>query len=79
MKSKSKIIKLLALIELLTAVVFMVLAVVMYISGNVISAEQEGISVTFIFLVLAMFSLISSPILFFIAKRMEENENQTPP
>jgi hypothetical protein len=73
MKSKSKIIKLLALIELLTAVVFMVLAVIMYISGNPISAEQEGISVTFIFLVLAMFSLISSPILFFIAKRMEEN------
>jgi hypothetical protein len=77
MKSKSKIIKLLALIELLTAVVFMVLAVIMYISGNPITAEKEGISVTFIFLVLAMFSLISSPILYFIAKRMEEGTNNS--
>lgn len=77
MQSKTKIIKILALIELFTGVIFMVLAVLMYASGNKISAEEEGLSITFVFLILGLVSFISSPILYFIARRMEEGTNQT--
>lgn len=72
MQSKSKIIKILALIELLTGTIFMLLAVIMYASGNRISAEEEGLSITFVFIILGLISFISSPILYFIARRMEE-------
>jgi len=72
MQSKTKIIKILALIELFTGLIFMVLAVLMYASGNRISAEEEGLSITFVFLILGLISFISSPILYFIARRMEE-------
>jgi hypothetical protein len=72
MQSKSKIIKILALIELLTGTIFMLLAVIMFVSGNKITAEEQGISITFVFLILGLISFISSPILYFIARRIEE-------
>jgi len=72
MQNKSKIIKVLALVELLTGTMFMVLAVIMYASGNKITAEEEGLSITFVFMILGMVSFISSPILYFVARRMEE-------
>ena len=72
MQSKPKIIKMLALIELITGTIFMLLAVLMYASGSRITAEEQGISMTFVFMILGLISFISSPILYFIARRMEE-------
>jgi uncharacterized membrane protein len=72
MQSKPKIIKMLALIELLTGTIFMLLAVLMYSMGSRITAEEQGISMTFVFMILGLISFISSPILYFIARRMEE-------
>jgi prepilin signal peptidase PulO-like enzyme (type II secretory pathway) len=77
MQSKPKIIKLLALIELLTGTIFMLLAVMMYSWGDRITAEESGISMTFVFMILGLISFISSPILYFIARRMEEGTNNT--
>ncbi len=74
MQKRSKALKLAALMELLVALIFILLAVLMYISGDVITPEKSGLPLTFVFLVIAMVSLIGSPILYFIAKRMEEKE-----
>ena len=70
-----KIIRLVATIELLTGVVFIFLAVILYISGQKIMDSSGEMSITFIFMLVGLISLISSPILFFIAKRTEEKNN----
>lgn len=72
---RSKALKLVALIEFLTAVVFVFLAVIMYISGQGITPTKDDLPVTFIFLIIAIISFISAPVVYFIARRMEENNH----
>jgi NADH:ubiquinone oxidoreductase subunit 6 (subunit J) len=73
---RSKALKIVALIEFVTAVVFLFLAVIMYISGQGVYPTKDDMPVTFIFLMIAMISFISSPILYMIARRMEESQNR---
>jgi divalent metal cation (Fe/Co/Zn/Cd) transporter len=75
MQNSAKILKLVATIELLTGVIFIFLAVFLYISGNKVFDTSGEVSATFIFMLVGLISLISSPILFFIAKRAEEKSN----
>ena len=70
---RSKALKIVALIEFLTAVVFVFLSVIMYISGEGVTPTKDELPVTFIFLIIAMISFISAPIVYFIARRIEES------
>ncbi len=74
-QASPKTLRLVATIELLTGVVFIFLAVILYISGQKIVDSSGEMSITFIFMLVGLISLISSPILFFIAKRAEEKNN----
>lgn len=75
MNSSPKVLKLVATIELFTGVIFIFLAVIMYLTGEKIGNPSDEVSVTFIFMVIGLISLLSSPILFFVAKRAEERSN----
>jgi Zn-dependent protease with chaperone function len=75
MQKRSKTLKVIALMELLIGIIFILLAFLMFKSGDSISAEKSGLPLTFVFLVMGMVSFIGSPVLYFISKRMEEKEN----
>jgi hypothetical protein len=72
---RSKALKIVALIEFLTAVTFLFLAVLMYLLGQGVFPTKDDMPVTFIFLMISLISFISSPIVYSVAKRMEESGN----
>jgi len=72
---RSKALKIVALIEFLTAVTFLFLAVLMYLLGQGVFPTEDDMPVTFIFLMVSLISFTSSPIVYYIARRMEENNN----
>lgn len=69
---RSKALKIVALIEFLTSVTFLFLAVLMYLLGQGVFPTEDDMPVTFIFLMISLISFVSSPIVYTIAKRMEE-------
>ena len=75
MQKRSKALKIVALMELMIGIIFVLLAFLMYKSGDAISSDKSGLPLTFVFLVMGMVSFIGSPVLYFISKRMEEKEN----
>ena len=80
MQKRSKVLKIVALMELMIGIIFILLAFLLYKSGDTISSDKSGLPLTFVFLVMGMVSFIGSPVIYFIAKRMEEKETgDTPP
>ncbi len=75
MKNSAKILRYVAIFDLLSGVVFIFLAVYHYISGQKLYDASGEMSTTFIFMIIGLVFLINSPIVFFIAKKNEEKNN----
>lgn len=71
--NKSKFLKLFAMIELLTALIFITLAVIFYISKDSIGGDTM---IPVIFASIGVCALIAVPVLFTIAKR-QNSENSS--
>jgi len=75
MKNSAKILKYVGMFDLLAGVVFIFLAVFLYISGQKLYDSAGEMTTTFIFMIIGLVFLINSPIVFFIAKKNEERNN----
>lgn len=75
MKNSSKVLKYIGIFDLLTGVVFIFLAVFLYISGQKLYDSAGEMTITFIFMIIGLFFLINSPIVFFVAKKTGERNN----
>ncbi len=73
--TNTKILKLVAVIELITAFVFITLAFVFNAGGEKIFSQNEEMSVSMIFLLIGVISLISAPVIFFIAARLQSKSS----
>jgi uncharacterized membrane protein HdeD (DUF308 family) len=75
MKNSARILRLVGTFDLLTGIVLIFLAVFFYISGQKLYDSSGEMTITFILLLIGVFFLINSPIVFFVAKKTEEKNN----
>lgn len=73
--TNTKTLKLVAVIELLTAFVFLTLAFVFNAGGEKFFSQKEEMSVSLIFLFIGVISLISAPIVYLIAARLQKKSS----
>jgi len=75
MKNSAKILKYVAIFDLLSGMIFIILAVYLYVSGQKLYNTSGEMTTTFIFMIIGLVFLVNSPIVFFIAKKAEEKHN----
>ena len=69
--SKSKFLRLFALIELFTAAVFITLGIIFYLNLNALGGDMM---IPLVFAVIGGCALIAAPVLFTLAKRHEDKD-----
>jgi hypothetical protein len=73
--TNTKILKLVAVIELLTAFVFFTLAFIFNAGGEKFSIQKGEMSLSVIFLLIGAISLISAPVIYLIAARLQNKSS----
>jgi hypothetical protein len=69
--NSSKFLKIFALIEMLTAVIFISLAVIFFVSKDTLGGD---ITIPIIFAFIGVCSLIAAPVLFKLAKKYQSSQ-----
>lgn len=75
MKNSARILRLVGTFDFVAGVVFIFLAVFLYISGQKLYDSTGEMTTAFIFMIIGLVFLVNSPIVFFIAKKNEERDN----
>jgi hypothetical protein len=74
--TNTKILKLVSLIEFLTAFVFITLAFLFNAGGEKFLSDKDGTSISLIFLIIGGVSLISAPVIYMIAVKQQSKSNK---
>lgn len=74
--TNTKILKLVSMIELLTAFVFLTLAFVFNAGGEKFISNKDEMSMSLIFLIIGGVSLISAPVIYLIAVKQQNKSNK---